>query len=143
MASRGHYLEKEIERVLKFLESLGVHGHKNHARRTADGAYIEGEPFDYEVFSNGVLHCFDAKECAGDKWSLKNAKLSQMDNLLKCAAHGAEAFFLVYFKTVRKLVRFNVQFVKEAMCSGKKSLGPDEGVDWDWTVLKPSRKNTP
>jgi penicillin-binding protein-related factor A (putative recombinase) len=122
---------------------MGVHGHKNHARRTAEGAYLEGEPFDYEVLSDGVLHCFDAKECAGDKWSLKNAKLSQVDNLLKCAAHGAEAFFLVYFKTVRKLVRFNVQFVKEAMCSGKKSLGPDEGVSWDWTELKPSRKNTP
>jgi len=143
MASRGHYLEKEIERVLKFLESLGVHGHKNHARRTADGAYIEGEPFDYEVFSNGVLHCFDAKECAGKTWSLKNAKLSQIDNLLKCAAHGAEAYFLVFFKAFQKLKRFDAAYVKDALRSGRVSLGPDEGVDWDWTVLKPSRKNTP
>jgi len=120
MANRGHYLETEIERVLRFLGNMGVHGHKNHARRTAEGAYLEGEPFDYEVLSDGVLHCFDAKECSGDKWSLKNAKLSQVDNLLKCAAHGAEAFFLVYFKKVRKLVRFDAQFVKEALCSGKK-----------------------
>lgn len=135
MGRKGAYLEREIERVLSYLSTLGIHGHKNHVRRTAEGQYLEGEPFDYEVFVNGTVHCFDAKECAGDKWSLKNAKLSQVDNLLKCAAHGAEAFFLVYFKTVRKLVRFNVQFVKEAMCSGKKSLGPDEGADWDWRTL--------
>lgn len=143
MGRKGAYLEREIERVLSYLSTLGIHGHKNHVRRTAEGQYLEGEPFDYEVFVNGTVHCFDAKECAGKTWSLKNAKLSQIDNLLKCAAHGAEAYFLVFFKAFQKLKRFDAAYVKDALRSGRVSLGPDEGVDWDWTVLKPSRKNTP
>ena len=48
---KGSYLEREIDRVLKFLDTRGIHGHKNHPKRLNDGTYIEGEPFDYEVFS--------------------------------------------------------------------------------------------
>ncbi|MCK9327192.1 MAG: Holliday junction resolvase RecU [Bacteroidales bacterium] len=139
MGRRGFYLENELDRVLKFLSNRGIHGHKNHARQTVDGAYIEGEPFDYEVISNGILHCFDAKECHGNRWSLKNAKLSQVQNLIQCANHGAEAYFLVYFVLSGKLKRFDAQFVKLALSSGKKSLIAEEGEDWDWQELTESR----
>ena len=87
-----------------------------------------------EILHRGVLHCFDAKECEGKLWSLKNAKLSQLNNLLVCEKNGAEAYFLVLFKP-DKIVRFNASLVRDAILAGKKSLGPEEGAEWDWTEL--------
>ena len=136
---RGHFLESELDRVIEYLNSIGVHGHKNHARRTVDGTYLEGEPFDYEVLVDGVLHCFDAKESKTDKWALSNAKPLQVKHLQNCKKHGAEAYFLVYFASRRKLKRFDVDVVIEEM-KNKSYLTPDKGGDWDWTELRPSKK---
>jgi len=132
---RGFYLENELNRVMTWLNSAGIHAHKNHPRRTESGVWIEGEPFDYEVFSDGTLYCFDAKECAGSRWSLSNAKLGQLNNLMMCARHGAEAFFLVLFTEVRKLKRYDAEQVRAALADGKKSLTMEEGADWDWRTL--------
>ena len=132
---RGFEFENELNRVSKYLNSQGVHMHKNHARRTEQGIYLEGEPFDYEVISHGVIHCFDAKECSGKSWSLANAKLSQLNNLLACQKNGAQAYFLVWFKEVNKIVRFDADFIKEALINGRKSLKPEEGKSWQWTEL--------
>lgn len=139
---RGFHLENELNRVVAYLNSIGIHAHKNHPRRTEDGTWIEGEPFDYEVLSGGVLHCFDAKECKGRRWSLQNAKPGQLNNLLACRKNGANAFFLVLFTEERKLKRFDAELVRAAMSEGKKSLMLEEGADWDWTELSSSRNGT-
>ena len=132
MTRRGHGFEIQLERLGEYLASIGIHMHKNHARRALDGTFIEGEPFDYEIIRDGKIHCFDAKECEGKRWSLKNAKLRQVHELLVCAKNGAEAYFLVLFKPDR-VVRFDAELVRAAIEAGKKSLGPEEGVTWDWT----------
>lgn len=139
---RGFYLENELNRVMTWLNSAGIHAHKNHARRTEAGIWIEGEPFDYEVFSKGTLYCFDAKECAGKRWNLSNAKPHQLNNLMVCAQNGAQAFFLVLFTETRKLKRFNAELVCNALAAGQKSFTADEGADWDWTELSRSRKRS-
>lgn len=133
---RGFEFENELNRVAKYLNSIGIHMHKNHARRTESGVYIEGEPFDYEVISSGVIHCFDAKECTAKAWNLSNAKLSQLNNLLVCQKNGAQAYFLVWFKVFNKIIRFDVDFIKSALIDGKKSLKPEEGKIWQWTELQ-------
>ena len=141
MKRRGFAFEIQLERLSKHLNSIGVHMHKNHARRTVGGVYIEGEPFDYEILCDGAIHCFDAKECEGARWSLKNAKPHQLNNLLICSKNGAEAYFLVLFKPDR-LVRFSADLVQMALSSGKKSLAPEEGVTWDWKEFDISRKRS-
>ena len=133
---RGFEFENELNRVAKYLASVGIHMHKNHAHRTESGIYIEGEPFDYEVFSHGTVHCFDAKECSAKSWSLQNAKLSQINNLCMCQKNGAEAYFLVWFKKFNKVIRFDATIVKAALERGRKSLDPDEGEIWEWTELQ-------
>lgn len=138
---RGFEFEIQLERLATYLNTIGVHMHKNHARRTNEGVYIEGEPFDYEILCDGKLHCFDAKECEGKRWSLKNAKPQQLNNLLICAKNGAEAYFLVLFKPDR-IVRFNADLVQKALSKGGKSLGPEDGTKWDWTVFDTSRKKS-
>lgn len=132
---RGHNFEAELDRLSKYLNAKGIHMHKNHAKRTEQGVYLEGEPFDYEVFSHGVIHCFDAKECASSRWNLKNAKLSQLNNLLMCQKNGAQAYFLVWYKERNLIIRFDAELIKEALKSGKKSLTPEDGEQWEWENL--------
>ena len=133
---RGFEFENELNRVGKYLASVGIHMHKNHAHRSISGEFLEGEPFDYEVISHGTVHCFDAKECSSKSWSLKNAKLNQINNLCMCQNNGAEAYFLVWFKPVNKIIRFDAKIVKDALIRGRKSLDPDEGEIWEWTELQ-------
>ena len=138
---RGHEFEAELNRVSKYLNANGIHMHKNHARRTEQGVYLEGEPFDYEVISGGVIHCFDAKECAGKRWNLSNAKLSQLNNLLVCQKNGAQAYFLVWYRNENAVIRFDAELVRQKLADGQKSLTSEEGVKWEWTELLTS-KNT-
>ena len=139
---RGFEFENELNRVSKYLNSIGIHMHKNHAKRTESGVYLEGEPFDYEVISNGTIHCFDAKECSSKTWNLKNAKLSQLNNMLVCQKNGAQAYFLVYFKEINEIIRFDADVIKAALVAGKKSVKPEEGKTWEWTELHISKTNT-
>ena len=132
---RGHILEQRIDDVITHLNSIGIHAHKNHVRRTVTGIYLEGESFDYEVFSHGKFTCFDAKECNARRWNLKNAKRAQVENLLNCQKHGADAFFLVYFVLEHKLIRFDADMVYKSLCGGIKSLFSSEGRPWDWEEL--------
>ncbi|MEA5034199.1 hypothetical protein [Cloacibacillus evryensis] len=128
---KGAHLEREIDRVIKFLDTRGIHGHKNHAKRTQDGTYIEGEPFDYEIFSPSRVWCFDAKECEASAWPLSKAKLSQVSNLLK-----VNGFFLVWFSGPKKLIAFDAKII-QAKLGLQGSITPDEGTEFDWqTFLK-------
>ena len=139
---RGHEFEAELNRVSKYLNANGIHMHKNHARRTEQGIYLEGEPFDYEVISGGIIHCFDAKECAGRRWNLSNAKMSQLNNLLVCRKNGAQAYFLVWYRNENTIIRFDAELVRQKLADGQKSLTPEEGDEWEWTELLTSRSVT-
>ena len=139
---RGYELENELNRLSKYLNANGIHMHKNYPRRTEQGIYLEGEPFDYEVISCGEIHCFDAKECSGNSWDLRNAKMNQLNNLLACRKNGAQAYFLVWFRKTNDLVRLDAEKVKEALTDGKKSMKPEEGIKWNWTELLTSRRST-
>ena len=136
---RGHVFETELGRVMSWLNEAGFHAHKNHPRRSVDGTFLEGEPFDYEVFSHGRLFCFDAKECHEPRWNLSTAKLSQIKHLMNCKKHGAEAFFLVLFAP-RDVRKFDVEAVRLALAQGRKSLTAEEGGRWDWEELTRSRQ---
>ena len=139
---RGHEFEAELNRVSKYLNANGIHMHKNHAHRTEQCIYLEGEPFDYEVISGGVIHCFDAKECAGKRWNLSNAKLSQLNNMLVCRENGAQAYFLVWYRNENAIIRFDAELVRQKLVDGQKSLTSEEGVKWQWTELLTSKNTT-
>lgn len=105
---------------------MGFHAHKNQPERTYSGKFIKGEPFDYEIFTDRFKWCFDAKECKSDSWSLTNAKITQVNALKQCKNAGLDAFFLVYFYPVKKLIRFDVDLIIE---TEKKSLTPEDGIE--------------
>lgn len=109
---RGYEFEAKLNRVSKYLNANGIHMHKNQARRTEQGIYLEGEPFGYKVISGGTIHCFDAKECASQRWNLSNAKMSQLKNLLVCRKKSTQAYFLVWYRDENTVIRFDAELVK-------------------------------
>lgn len=129
---RGKALERSINKLCKEIQRRGYHAHKNQPERTYNGRFISGEPFDYEIFTDKHHWCFDAKECKGKRWSLQNAKLSQVNALKQCKNAGLEAFFLVYFYETKQLIRFDVDVIINAK---QASLTPEDGIEVDLNVL--------
>ena len=120
---RGYLLEKEIDRFLKYVDSIGGHGHKHYPNRTIGGQFISGEPFDYEIFYNNQVICFDAKECKSKSWRPVSKDLKQANNLIKCKKQGSKAYFLVYFYQYKSLIKFDPDLLKS-----HKSLDPAKGT---------------
>ena len=117
---RGFEFEAELSRLSKYLNANGIHMHKNHVRRTEQGVYLEGEPFDYEVLRGGILHCF----------------------LLVCQRNGAQAYFLVWYRDINAIIRYDAELIKQKLADGVKSVTPEEGIKWEWTELLTSRTST-
>ena len=147
---KGSSLEKWLDEICVQLNSMGCHAHKNNPRRTFDGYYLEGEPFDYEFFVNGQIHLFDAKENMSgiDKWQILqsdsavgekiNARIKrEAINLINCAkCVGVQSYFLVYFgneksEVYNKLIRFDAPIIYAAMMNKEKYIHYSEGKIWD------------
>ena len=124
---RGKALERSLNKLIRIIQKKGFHAHKNQPERTYSGKFIAGEPFDYEIFTDKVKWCFDAKECHETSWNIKtNAKITQVNALKQCQNAGFEAFFLVYFHESKKLIRFDIDLIIQ---TDKKSLKPEDGVE--------------
>lgn len=128
---KGNKFEAQIDKVIEYVLSQGYEAHKNYCNRTIDGHYIEGEPFDFEIFIKGLWLCFDAKECNSKKWQLSNAKTKQVYHLLRCKKAGIDAFFYVWFVKDNKLVKYDVDYINKLIINNQKSVAPDDGVPYD------------
>lgn len=145
----GQYLENYIDTICAYCNAKGYHAHKNQPKRLANGAYLEGEPFDYEFFIKGRVLCFDAKEnfSGGTKWQIQmsgsrgkvtNERIfRQAEHLVHCKRNGAtEAFFLVLFDKEKNnlpcmFVKYDAELVYNSMQNGVKFLDFDQGVEFD------------
>lgn len=136
---RGKSLEKQLDGLCKYINSIGFHAHKNHPLRTVDGTYLEGEPYDYEIFlsANGVPYhaCFDAKECADLIWRMKPKDIKQAETLKHCKNAGADAFFLIYFVPTKTLLKIDVDDVIAVLQTGHKSVSSTLGEQWNINAL--------
>lgn len=143
----GMLLENYLNQMCEFLNNMGFHAHKNNAMRNYAGKFIKGEPFDYELFINGKVYCFDAKEnmSYADKWKVlltgnrghaNERILKQAINLLNCKRNGADAFFLVAFgkgagRLPFSLVKFDAELVYNAIMNRTRFLMFDQGTEFD------------
>ncbi|WP_040209842.1 Holliday junction resolvase RecU [Clostridium polynesiense] len=126
---KGRSFEKQIEKVLAHINSIGGHAHKNHPQRLADGRYIQGESFDYECFLKEYKACFDAKTVQGSTWKIVEKDIKQAENLKHCKNSGLKAYFLICFdgNDVREL---DVDIVIETLKRNKKSIKKDGLPKW-------------
>lgn len=115
---------------MDYINSTGGHAHKNYAKRLEDGTYIQGEPFDYEAFIKGYHCVFDAKECQGPIWYMKDKDIKQAENLKHCKNVGLEAYFLIYFEN-KEVKQIDIDNVIEILKTGKKGINKNLGIDWE------------
>lgn len=99
--------------------------------RHIDLAFFEQKStVDYIGVVQGVPVCFDAKECAGDTFSLRNVHEHQVQFMKEFEEQNGVAFLLIYFKKrdVYYYMTFETlwKFWTRALDGGKKSVGFDE-----------------
>lgn len=137
---RGHSLETQINSLCKNINALGFHAHKNNPERLSGGEYIQGEPYDYELFflydgGKPYYACFDAKECNELTWHMKPKDIKQAENLKHCKNAYIDAFFLVYFVPLKVLLKIDVDDVINVLKTGSKSIPSTLGNKWEINKL--------
>ena len=126
-ANRGRNLEHAVKELFKQYEKLGIHCQQNHPEQLMDGTLVRKHGFDFQMFYKGVFWAFDCKECNLKNWPLDKAKPHQLKALLDIENQGGKAFFLVYFKYSKKLVKFRASFIRGALENNMKSVSPEMG----------------
>ncbi|MBR3133371.1 MAG: Holliday junction resolvase RecU [Clostridia bacterium] len=133
---KGRNFEKQIEKVIEYIENINFHGHKNYANRLVDGTYLKGECFDYEILLPGRHDMFDAKEVEGDRWHILKKDITQTNELKKCKNAGCNAYFLICFQgtDVRMI---DVDHVINNLKKNNKTIRKEGFPIWDLpTYLK-------
>lgn len=114
---------------MNYINSTGGHAHKNYPKRLEDGTYLQGEPFDYEAFVKNYHCVFDAKECQGPVWYMKEKDIKQAENLKHCKNVGLDAYFLILFEN-KEVKQLDIDDVIEVLKTGKKGIRKDIGREW-------------
>lgn len=94
-------------------------------------AYFEQKStVDYIGVVQGIPVCFDAKECAGDSFSLNNVHEHQIQFMKEFEEQEGVAFLLIYFKKhdLYYYLPYNLlaHFWNRALEGGRKSIRFDE-----------------
>ena len=134
-ANRGKALERAVCILFERYAERGIHCQQNHPKQLHDGTLVKRHGFDFQMFYQGQFFAFDAKECHRNRWPLDKATLHQLKALLTVEDNGGEAFFLVHFTTLHKLVRFPAYKVNTALASGVPSLQPSDGNETSLNIL--------
>lgn len=128
-ANRGRNLEHAVKELFKQYEKLGIHCQQNHPEQLHDGTLVRKHGFDFQMFYQGKFYAFDAKECNLKNWPLEKAKAHQLKALLDVENNGGEAFFLVWFKFSKRLVKFSARMIQYQLEQNHKSVSPDMGEE--------------
>jgi len=121
---KGASLERSVTKLFEHYKQKGIYCQQCHPRTLPDGKVVGKHGFDFFVLHDRLLTAFDAKECVGDRWSLKNAKTHQTDALLSISRNGGDGFYMVWFFKYKQLIKFPAEYVLNC---GKKSLTPSDG----------------
>ena len=139
--NRGKSLERAIRKLFESYASRGIHCQQNHPEQLHDGTLVAKHGFDFQILYRGQFYAFDAKECRRASWPLDKAKLHQLKALLDVHENGGEAFFLVYFTGLKKLVKFPAVAVQKAIAANFTSLVPQCGEETTLDILHIGEQN--
>ena len=85
---------------------------------------------DYIGAVQGIPVCFDAKECAGSRFSLQNVHPHQVEFMREFEKQDGVAFFLIWFSAEDMYyylpLRHFLPFWERAVAGGRKSFRIDE-----------------
>ncbi|CRZ34259.1 recombination protein U [Herbinix hemicellulosilytica] len=116
-----------IQKVPTPITPISIDKEKGHI----DLAFFEQKStVDYIGVVQGVPVCFDAKECAGDTFSLRNVHEHQVQFMKEFEAQKGVAFLLIYFKKydIYYYMPYEMllKFWQRSLDGGKKSFRFEE-----------------
>jgi hypothetical protein len=129
-----NYLEHEIDKLLDYINNQNKgFGWKNHPNRNHNGVYLQGEPFDYVIFTIKNKICFDAKMVKGNIWVIEEKDIKQAINLQKVYnTNGIDCFFLILFNKSLKQIKINRFF---EILKYKKSININDCNNFNYKEL--------
>lgn len=92
------YREKKIAMMQKIPTPITPITIDKATRHITLAYFGEKSTVDYVGAVQGYPVCFDAKECASDRFSLQNIHQHQIQYMTEFEQQGGIAFFLIYFK---------------------------------------------
>lgn len=138
---RGSVLEEMINRTNEIYEEKGIALIQKiptpitpiemNSKKQITLAYFDKKStIDYIGAIQGLPVCFDAKECATDRFALANIHPHQVDFMDKFEKQGGIAFFLIHYTAkdlfyYLRLCELKV-FWERALNGGRKSFRMDE-----------------
>lgn len=82
---------------------------------------------------------FDAKECQGPVWYMKEKDIKQAENLKHCKNAGLDAYFLIFFEN-KEVKQIDIDDVIEVLKTGKKGIRKDIGKEWNLLKILQKQK---
>lgn len=92
------YRENKMALVHKIPTPITPINIDKESRHITLAYFGEKSTVDYIGVVQGYPICFDAKECAGNRFSLQNIHTHQIQYMTEFEQQGGIAFFLLYFK---------------------------------------------
>lgn len=124
------YREKQLALIQKVPTPITPIRIDKDSRQISLAYFEQKSTVDYIGVVQGIPICFDAKECAGDTFSLSNVHEHQILFMKEFEEQEGVAFLLIYFKKhdLYYYLKYSVLagFWKRAKDGGRKSFRFDE-----------------
>ncbi len=128
--TNDRYREKELALVQKIPTPIKPINIDHDTRRITLAFFDQKSTVDYIGVVQGVPVCFDAKECAGDRFPIQNIHEHQVEYMREYEKQQGVAFLIIYF--VKLDIYYYLTFKEldrlwqRAASGGPKSFAYDE-----------------
>jgi recombination protein U len=128
--TNSKYREKRLALIQKIPTPITPINIDKDSKQISLAYFEQKSTVDYIGVVQGVPVCFDAKECAGDSFSLNNVHEHQIQFMKEFEEQEGAAFLLIYFKKhdLYYYLGYKVLavFWNRALEGGRKSIRFDE-----------------
>ena len=128
--TNSKYREKQLALIQKVPTPITPINIDKESKQISLAYFEQKSTVDYIGVVQGIPICFDAKECAGDSFSLNNVHEHQIQFMKEFEEQEGIAFLLIYFKKhdIYYYLTFDILagFWKRALEGGRKSFRFDE-----------------
>ena len=128
--TNNKYREKQLALIQKVPTPITPININKESKHITLAYFEQKSTVDYIGVVQGIPVCFDAKECAGDSFSLNNVHEHQIQFMKEFEEQEGVAFLLIYFKKhdLYYYLTYSILegFWKRALDGGRKSFRFDE-----------------
>ena len=128
--TNSKYREKQLALIQKVPTPITPINIDKDSKQISLAYFEQKSTVDYIGVVQGIPVCFDAKECAGDSFSLNNVHEHQIQFMKEFEEQEGVAFLLIYFKKhdLYYYLSYKVLagFWNRALEGGRKSIRFDE-----------------